>query len=102
MDISIRRWQKLSGILNESAEVVSAEGERAYTEATCESHGMMNCGECSENDAQVEEAVQNSLDKLLAARELESNWSSGNVFGKKSNSRAGSVTLGFPGIGFKN
>jgi hypothetical protein len=30
-----------------------------------------------------------------------SGWASGNVFGKKSNSRPGSVSMGFPGVGFR-
>lgn len=30
-----------------------------------------------------------------------SNWANGNVFGKKSNSRHGSVSMGFPGVGFR-
>ena len=97
MDIDVKRWQKLSGVLNENAGQ-----ENNKLEGACESHGMMNCGDCSETDQQVEIAVQESLEKLVAARELESKWSSGDVFGKNSMSRKGSVTLGFPGIGFKN
>jgi len=97
MDIDVKRWQKLSGVLNENAGPVEKK-----LEGTCEAHGLMNCGECSEADHEVEDAVKESLEKLAAARELESKWSSGNVFGKNSVSRNGSVTLGIPGMGFKN
>ncbi len=99
MDISVERWQKLSGLLRENAEVtVEAEVKEA---AACEAHGMKGCSECSESDKQVEEAIEESLELLKRARALEGAWSNGRVFGKKSNSRDGKVTLGFPGIGFK-
>lgn len=97
MDIDVKRWQKLSGVLNENAAQVENKLEGA-----CEAHGVMNCGECSETDQQVEIAVKESLEKLAAARDLESKWSSGDVFGKGSASRRGSVALGFAGVGFKN
>lgn len=99
MDISVERWQKLSGLLRENAEVAA----EAKTEegATCEAHGMKGCSECSESDKQVKEAIEESLELLNKARALEGAWSNGRVFGKKSNSRDGKVTLGFPGIGFK-
>ena len=99
MDISVERWQKLSGLLKENTEVAAeAKMEEA---ATCEVHGMKGCSECSESDKAVEEAIEESLELLNKARALEGAWSNGRVFGKKSNSRDGKVTLGFPGIGFK-
>ena len=38
--------------------------------------------------------------RRLIRSELESNWASGQVFGKKTTNRGG-VTMGFKGIGFK-
>jgi hypothetical protein len=101
MDISVERWQKLSGLLKENAEV-TVEAETKEEAATCEAHGMKGCSECDESDMAVKEAVEESLELLKKARALEGAWSNGRVFGKKSNSGEGKVTLGFSGIGFKS
>mgnify|MGYP003352835994 CR=1 FL=1 len=50
------------------------------------------CDESEIDEAKIREAVRS---------ELESMWASGQVFGKKSKSRRGEVTMGFSGIGFK-
>ena len=77
------------GLQNESLDEFSSND--GVTEVDRED-GTDEGKSCGESEDEIREAVR---------QELESMWSSGQVFGKKSKSRSGEVTMGFSGVGFK-
>lgn len=97
-----KRLMELAGIKGETPGMLT-EGKVADEETPAE--------ECDESDKKEEEVSEadkakdrdESEEEIREAvrNELQRMWASGEVFGKRATNKAGQVTMGFPGVGFK-
>jgi len=104
MNFSKARVAKLAGLLRESVEEVdhpAAEGDDAEE--------MEETYEVSESDLEeleesfdLRRAIRDEIARSIRNRDERTyEWTSGQVHGRKTRAKAGSVTMGFPGIGFR-
>jgi len=122
MKFSTQRVAKLAGLLRESKEVdetYEMQGTNELDEMDVldgDMHGEMD--EMGEDDQYYEvdetsmqeleesfdlrKAIRSEITRALSARDRATRgYTSGQVFGRTTRSKPGTVTMGFPGIGFK-
>lgn len=101
MNFNKARISKLAGLLTEGADTDECE---------CEDKEKDGANECDMKEKEVVEiaegfdlrtVIRNEIVRALNARSEEAmRYSSGQVFGKTAKND-GTVTMGFPGVGFK-
>lgn len=115
MQFDRSRMAKLAGLLREGVEETDKVDETDAQEGDkVDEAGMDECGgggmyEIDEAGMQeleesfdLRKAIRDELKRALAKRDdATSRYTSGQVFGKRTRSTPGTVTMGFPGIGFK-
>jgi len=105
---------KLAGLLREGVEEPDKVDETDHQEA--DRVDEANVDECGGGMYEIDEAgvqeieesfdlrkaIRDELKRALAKRDdATSRYTSGQVFGKRTRATPGTVTMGFPGIGFK-
>jgi len=119
MQFNRSRMAKLAGLLREGKEEMEEADEADVKEAAeeegdqVEEADMDECGggmyeideagmEELEESFDLRKAIRDELKRALSKRDdATSRYTSGQVFGKRSRNAPGTVTMGFPGIGFK-
>jgi len=111
MQFSRGRMAKLAGLLREGVE----EEDDRVKEAAAEEGDKVDEAECGDRMYEIDEkgmdeleesfdlrrAIRDEIKRSLDARDdVTSRYTSGQVFGKRTKNY-GTVTMGFPGIGFK-
>jgi hypothetical protein len=103
---------KLAGLLTEGKEKEESDCYEAEdmeeSEDLEESEEMEESEDMEESDDSMKEGydirriIRDEIARSLNSRSKnDQRYSSGQVFGNKSTNRSGTVTMGFPGIGFK-
>lgn len=113
MKFQTARFAKLAGLLKESVEVDEAElneaDEGLEAEGAYESDEGAHVYKIDESELQeLEESfdlrrvIRDEISRSLKARDKNTyEYTSGQVHGRRTKSVPGTVTMGFPGIGFK-
>ena len=111
MNFNRGRMAKLAGLLRESREDETAHDEMAEAD-----HDEMAEADEVEETYEVDEAgleeleesfdlrrvIRDEITKAIRNRDSRTyEWTSGQVHGRKTAAKAGAVTMGFPGIGFR-
>ena len=87
-----KRLLELAGLPVEGESNVLTESAIVDESSNCEENENANVQEEYKDECEIREAVRAEIEKM---------WASGNIFGGKSRSKNGHVTMGFPGVGFK-
>jgi len=119
MQFNRGRMAKLAGLLREGKEDMDEADEAEVKEAEQEEGDKVDEAEMDEcgggmyeiDEAGMDEleesfdlrkAIRDEIKRSLSSRDDNtSRYTSGQVFGKRSRNPQGTVTMGFPGIGFK-
>ena len=99
-----KRLLELAGLPVEGASSVLTEGVEQIKEFSSNDGVTVKDEEDEEGEEEEEAAKECKEEKEIreAVRaEIEHMWASGEVFGTRSKSKKGQVTLGFMGVGFK-
>jgi len=112
MEFEKRRMARLAGLLRENAEYTNEADEAEEmdeADEVDEAEEMEETYEVSESDLQeleesfdLRKVIRDEISKSLRNRNKSTyEWTSGQVHGRKTRAKTGSVTMGFPGIGFR-
>lgn len=105
MNFNKGRIQKLAGLLKEAKEVDEVD-EIEEAEQQDESDMVYEIDEADlqelEESFDLRKAIRDAVTKSIKNRDEKTyEWTSGQVHGRRNRAKAGSITMGFPGIGFR-